>query len=226
MCGRFTNMGRHGRAVILFKKMGLLPPSMLPRYNIAPTQNVPVVLREFGESPDSRDLRWGLIPFWARDKSVGVRAINARAETVDEKNTFREAFKSRRCLVPADGFYEWKRDAATKTKTPYYFTAANGDDPLVFAGLWERWERGAERIESFTIVTTTANRLMEPIHDRMPVILREDDWADWIDPGTKDTRHLKSLLRPAGDDVLQCWEVGPYVNNVRHEGEKCIEKAS
>jgi putative SOS response-associated peptidase YedK len=196
----------------------IVPSPVLPRYNIAPTQKAPVVLVGRDGRPMMDELRWGLIPYWDKDASVGVRAINARAETIAEKPTFRDAFRKRRCLVPASGFYEWKRDG--KTKTPYYFTSWG--EPVVFAGLWERWSGGADVIHSFTIITIEANSLIAPIHDRMPVILKRDDWRAWLDPNFQDRSHLQSLLRPADEDLLESWEVGAYVNNVRHEGEECI----
>jgi putative SOS response-associated peptidase YedK len=120
--------------------------------------------------------------------------------------------------VPATGFYEWKRDG--KAKTPYYFTSRR--EPIVFAGLWDQWSGGAEIIRSFTIITTGANGLMSPIHDRMPVILQRGDWRAWLDPNHQDCPRLQSLLRPADEGLLESWEVGAYVNNVRHEGEECI----
>ena len=122
--------------------------------------------------------------------------------------------------MPASGFYEWRREG--KFKTPYYFTFRKG--PIVFAGLWERWTDGAEVIHSFIIITTEANEVMAPIHDRMPVILQRDVWRSWLNPNHQDLSHLQSLLRPAAEDVLECREVGSYVNNVRHEGEECIAR--
>ena len=175
MCGRFALQSIPKQVLDEFI---IIPPPVLPRYNIAPTQKAPVVLVGHDGQPVMDELRWGLIPSWAKDVSAGVRAINARAETIAEKPTFRDAFRKRRCLVPASGFYEWRRDG--KTKTPYYFTSRK--DPIVFAGLWEQWTDGAETIHSFTIITTEANGLMAPIHDRMPVILQRGDWWTWLDP--------------------------------------------
>lgn len=227
MCGRFSqNLGRHKRAIIFFRnivKRDLIHPG---RYNIAPTQYVPIVAQEDGAEPDVRELYWGLIPFWAKDMSIGVRSINARGESVDEKPTFRDAFKKRRCLVPASGFYEWKQGPDKKTKTPYYFTGSEEEEPLVFAGLWERWDKAGEEVQSFTIITTEANGLMAPIHNRMPVILQPDQWEAWLDPENKDRNSLKAMLQPAAEGLLKYWEVGPYVNNPRHEGEQCIEKVA
>lgn len=215
MCGRFALQSVPKQ---ILDEFVIIPPPILPRYNIAPTQKAPVVFTGGNGKPIMDELRWGLIPSWAKDVSTSVRAINARAETIAEKPTFRDAFKKRRCLVPATGFYEWKREG--KTKTPYYFTSRSR--ALVFAGLWERWTDGDVSILSFTIITTEANSLMAPIHNRMPVILKHDDWRAWLDPMEYDRAHLQSLLLPADDEALECWEVGPYVNNARHEGEQCI----
>lgn len=226
MCGRFSQfLGLPQRAVIHFRKLGLGQFVFPPRFNIAPTQHVPVILRESGFAPRMEKLYWGLVPYWARDMSIGVRSINARAETVDEKPTFRNAFKSRRCLVPASGFYEWQKGADRKGKIPHYFTVREEDEPLAFAGLWERWSKTGEEILSFTIVTTEANAFMRPVHDRMPVILRPEDWEEWLDPDAADHSRLRGLLRPAPEDLLHSWEVGVHVNNARNEGEKCIERA-
>lgn len=219
-------MGRHRRTEILFRKFKLEFPASSPRYNIAPTEYVPVVYQEDDAKPATGEFYWGLIPFWSRDMDIGAHTINARAETIDEKPAFRHAFKSRRCLIPASGFYEWKAGPDKKTKTPYYFTSKDDDEPLVFAGLWERWDKAGHEILSFTIITTEANCLMEPIHNRMPAILHPDDWSEWLDPGIEDHAHLLTFLRPAPDDMLQYWEVSSYVNSPKHEGEECIRKAS
>lgn len=227
VCGRFTQIiARRRQAEALLRILGLSALTGPPRYNIAPTQRVPVVTHERGTQPTFRELQWGLVPAWAKDAAMGARLINARAETIREKPSFREAFKRRRCLVPASGFYEWKRNPSAKKGTPYYFTGADEDAPLAFAGLWEAWEGGGESLHSFTIVTTGANRLMAPVHDRMPVILPPGVWAAWLDPLNRDADGLAALLAPAPEDVLQCWEVSPYVNNVRNEGERCVERVA
>lgn len=221
MCGRFACFEM---PVALLLEFDLFPPRFIPRYNIAPTQHSLVVYQEFDESPVIQGMLWGLVPFWAKDTTNAVRAINARSETVESRQTYREAFKIRRCLVPVTGFYEWRANPDGKTKTPYYFTAAS-EGGLVLAGLWERWRGEHGEIRSFAILTTAANATVSPIHDRMPVILRQGDWAAWIDPENKDRAHLKSLLAPAPDDALRFWGVSPYVNNPKNEGEKCIDRA-
>ncbi|MCC8191125.1 MAG: SOS response-associated peptidase [Planctomycetes bacterium] len=223
MCGRFSqNLGRHHRAILLFRRLPVSErTSLVPRFNVAPTQSVPVVLQEPGKAPTFQDLHWGLIPSWSADRSIGVRCINARCETVAVKPAFREAYRFRRCLVPASGFYEWKT-GPDKSKTPYYFTPADPDYPLAFAGVWERWQDGDEEVRSFAIVTTDANAVTAPFHDRMPVIVAPEDWEVWLDPAITDRSRLDLLLRPAPDDLLHFWEVSPYVNTPRNEGEECI----
>jgi putative SOS response-associated peptidase YedK len=165
------------------------------RYNLAPTQLAPVVRR--GPEEDERRLdvmRWGLVPSWADDPKIGSRMINARSETVATRPAFREAFVRRRCLVPADGFFEWQK--VGDAKQPYFIHAAD-ESPLVFAGLWERWRREEETVESFTILTTEANASMRSLHDRMPAILSPAAWPAWLDTGQSDASTLGSMLAPA-----------------------------
>jgi putative SOS response-associated peptidase YedK len=192
-----------------------------PRYNIAPSQNHPVVII----NQDQRELtmmRWGLIPPWAKDISIGYRMINARAETVAEKASFKKPFKDKRCLVLADGFYEWKK-TDKKNKIPYYFMLKS-KQPFAFAGLWEQWKNPeGEKILSFTIITTKANELMEPIHDRMPVILKENVETQWLDPENKDTDKLLSLLQPYPGGLMLAYRVSPIVNAPKNDTPECIE---
>lgn len=194
MCGRFVLM-TPGKS--LAERFGLEEiPDLQPHYNIAPTQMV-VVIRLDRDTLQRRlvQMKWGLIPFWAKDASIGNRLINARGESAAEKPAFRAAFKTRRCLVPTDGFYEWKKQEGTR-KQPYLVRNADGS-PFAFAGLWERWTGPeGEIIESCTILTTDANDLTRPIHDRMPVILHPKDYDLWLDPEVKDPALLKPLLRP------------------------------
>jgi putative SOS response-associated peptidase YedK len=227
MCGRFvlTTPAEALRRIFGFIEQ----PNLAPRYNIAPTQDVPVV-RQRKEPAGQRTLqmlRWGLVPSWAESLAGGAKMINARAETVTEKPAFRHAFERRRCLVPADGFYEWR--PGDPAKQPYLITTRDGA-PLAFAGLWERWSPpepkdgllpppGAERrpaIDSFTIVTTTANAALAPLHHRMPVILAPADYGRWLDPASEPTT-LVELLKPAPDDLLRHFAVDRRVNNVRHD---------
>ena len=197
-------------------------PELGPCYNIAPTQIVAVV--RFDAENARRGLRlakWGLIPFWAKDTSIGSRLINARAETAADKPAFRAAFKYRRCLVPADGFYEWKR--LDKKRQPYFFGSAD-DKPLAFAGLWERWEGpDGEVIESCTILTTDANELLQPIHDRMPVILKAEDYDLWLDPAVQQPKVLQPLLKPYPSEEMSGHPVTSKVNKAAYESPDCIK---
>ncbi len=219
MCGRFTLTATPEALAALFD----LPdaPALPPRYNIAPTQPVAVV--RTAPHDGRRELalvRWGLIPSWAKDPSIGSRLINARAETVAEKPSFRSAFKRRRCLVPASGFYEWRAEGGRKQ--PYYIYAADGA-PLAIAGLWEHWE-GPEGdvVESCTLLTTEANDLVRPIHDRMPVFLPPAAFADWLDPDIDQPGPLLALLAPYPAAAMAAHAVSPLVNAVRNDGPACV----
>jgi len=189
-----------------------------PRYNVAPSQDIPAIRID----PQSRErqaclLQWGLIPSWARDKKIGYRMINARAETVAEKPAFRAAFKRRRCLLPASGFYEWQR---TNGKQPYNIRRADGR-PLFFAGLWEHWEGEEGNIESCTIIVTEANEAMTRVHDRMPVILDEDRIDPWLDAAETDKARFAELLQPYGGE-LEIYPVSRAVNSPRNDGPDLI----
>lgn len=222
MCGRFV---RKEEKIFLESRFncdaagGVLPP---PEYNIAPSQDCPVVTVEC----DRRVLglmRWGLVPAWSGDAKLGYRMINARAETVAEKQSFKTLLKKSRCLVPASGFYEWKK-LAGGARTPY-FIRLKGGGTFAFAGLWTVWHAGREdELRSFTIITTSANELMSPIHDRMPVILSEKDEARWLDPELGKPENILPLLVPYPSCDMECWEVSPYVNSYKNRGEECIRK--
>ncbi len=223
MCGRFTLFASPDEVATLFD----LPeePILAPRYNVAPTQPVGLVrLNAHSHEREWALTHWGLIPSWSKDPSIGARMINARSETVAEKPAFRAAFKRRRCLVPVSGFYEWQKMA--KGKQPYYIAAPDGA-LLAIAGLWEYWE-GADgsALESCTLLTTTANDVMSPLHDRMPVFIAPEDFNEWLGDGKEEgSRYLDSLqhlLRPAPEDLLTTYPVSPYVSNARNEGESCI----
>lgn len=183
---------------------------MLPRYNIAPTQRVPVVrpVLDLG-CPEVVGMRWGLVPGWIRDIEDSTLLINAPAETVATKPTFRWAYRSRRCLIPASGFYEWRKRG--KAKEPYYFRRIDGQ-PFCFAGLWERWEKGGVVVESCTLLTTEANAVVAPIHDRMPVMLHQADWDRWMMAPTANG--LEGLLVPFPAEEMAAHPVSPQVNNV------------
>jgi putative SOS response-associated peptidase YedK len=221
MCGRYTQLRPWSELVNLYRITAPDSPINLPpRYNIAPTQSVPIVRR--GEGPRVRELalvRWGLLPFWAKDADAGYKMINARAETVSDKPAFRAAFRDRRCLIAADGFYEWRSDG--RRKQPYYISLPE-DRPFAFAGLWERWQQPQrDPIESCAIIVCEANASLRPIHDRMPVILEPHDFDAWLDPKT-ETAAKKALLRPFAGP-LRIMPVGLHVNNVRNDDPACLE---
>ncbi len=167
-------------------------------------------------------MHWGLIPSWADDPSIGNRMINARAETVASKPSFRSAFKQRRCLILADGFYEWQK--LGKAKQPYYFTLRDGGI-FAFAGLWEHWKRDSVTIDSATIITTTANDVLRPIHERMPVMLSAEGCERWLDPKLSAAADLQPLLQPYPADEMQATPVGTWVNSPSHEGARCVQAA-
>jgi putative SOS response-associated peptidase YedK len=224
MCGRFQASSSPAELARWFKTTGAVP-NVRQRYNAAPTQDLPVVLRD-PESAERRleALRWGLIPFWAKDAKIAYSTINAMAETVAIKPAFRDALKSRRCLVPADGFYEWHKIDA-KTKQPYRFVMADGS-PMAFAGLWERWRDPAngETVRSFTIVTTAPNALCAPIHNRMPVILDPADFPAWLGETTATPGELQALLRPYPAERMEAHMIGPRIGNVKNDDAALIER--
>jgi putative SOS response-associated peptidase YedK len=219
MCGRFAQRTDPKKLAKTFKVMDA--PNAEPRYNIAPTQEILGV----SESADGRELKffkWGLIPSWAKDKSIGARLINARSETVTEKPAFREAFKRRRCLIPADGFYEWQRTGGKKQ--PYFFRMRD-ESPFGFAGLWERWENGGgHAIESCTILTTEANDVLRPVHDRMPVIVHQEEYSLWLEGDTREQELLRELMRPFPAEEMVGYPVSPLVNSPRNKGSELIEE--
>jgi putative SOS response-associated peptidase YedK len=217
MCGRFLLM-TSGRDIAEHFDLADTP-ELFPRYNIAPTQPV-LAVRAAGAGREGALLRWGLVPSWARDTKQAP--INARAETAADKPTFRHAMRKRRCLIPADGFYEWL--ALEGRKQPYCFRQVDGR-PFAFAGLWERWEGPEGPVESCAILTTEANELVRPVHDRMPVILPERHWATWLDAGLQGAGELVPLLRPYPADAMRAYPVGPLVNNPRNDGPECLAPA-
>ena len=218
MCGRFSQFHSWEEVHAYLNIFGA-PRNLPARYNIAPTQDAAVV-RHGAEGRALDFLRWGLVPSWAKDNSMAARMINARAETVAEKPSFRGAFRKRRCLVPADGFYEWR--GAKGAKKPYRILNADGK-MFAFAGLWERWEKsGGKPLESFTIITTEANGKLAPLHARMPVILDPADFERWLSPDLAANEAL-DLLRPAPDSAVDFHAVSTHVNNARNDDPSCIE---
>ena len=219
MCGRFT---LKTPVEVLADFFGLEEmPDLTPRYNIAPTQPVVTVLVLTGDR-QFRLMRWGLVPSWAKDLAIGNRMINARAETIAQKPSFRLAFAKRRCLIMADGFYEWPKKGADKT--PYYITRQDGG-PMAFAGLWERWDppAGGEPVESCTIITTEANELIAPFHHRMPVILDPEHFDVWLDPGLDDPQALMALLQPYPAGEMTAHMVSTEVNRPSNDSPICIK---
>ncbi len=218
MCGRFALRTPVKTLAKEFKVTEA--PSVEARYNIAPTQNILAVQ----ETPDGRvmkSLKWGLVPSWAKDASMGARFINARSETVSEKPAFREAFKQRRCLIPADGFYEWQRTA--NGKQPFFFQIRDGR-PFAFAGLWDRWEGEDGMIQSCTILTTEANEVLKPVHDRMPVILHPDTYDLWLHVDARKQELIKELLLPFPAEEMTSYPVSTTVNSARHQGAELVER--
>jgi putative SOS response-associated peptidase YedK len=221
MCGRFT---LRAPASVVAEQFSIFEiPSWKARYNIAPSQPVAAV-RSADIAAATRELawlRWGLIPGWASDPSIGNRLINARAETVADKPAFRTAFRRRRCLIVADGFYEWQR--VGKGRQPHLIGMRNGH-PFAFAGLWETWEGPQHSsIESCTILTTTANDLVRPIHDRMPVILAPAEYDCWLDPAVSAAEKLSPLLRPYPSEPMASYRVSPWVNSPANDDPRCAE---
>ncbi len=217
MCGRFTLRSSPN---VIAEVFGLAePPHLSPHFNIAPSQPVAAV-RQQDHQRVFVLLRWGLIPSWADDPSIGSRLANARSETAATKPSFRRAFRSRRCLIVADGFYEWQKTDAKKQ--PCYIRLKN-DRPFGLAGLWERWHKQEEPIESCTILTTDANELMKPIHERMPVIIPPDQFDLWLDPSVKDEKALSGLLKPFDSTEMMAYPISTRVNNPKIDVAACIE---
>jgi putative SOS response-associated peptidase YedK len=222
MCGRYAIYGpvsRKNRETLRFLDREL---TFGPVYNAAPTLELPVYRVSPRRGPELKLLRWGLVPFWAKNAGIGAKMINARADTVAEKPAFREAFGRRHCVVPMSGFYEWRKAGAGKT--PYYVHLLNAE-LFGVAGLHEFWpgKDGAAPIESFTIITTDANELMRPLHDRMPAILHEADYEAWLKPQDRTRAELASLLAPYPAEEMRAYPVSPLVNSARNEGPELIE---
>jgi putative SOS response-associated peptidase YedK len=222
MCGRYVSVASRADLAELFDAEPV-GEELRSRWNVAPTQTVYTVTSN--REGDQRRLdayRWGLVPSWAKDPSIGSRLINARAETLAGKPSFRAALKQRRALIPADGFYEWQKREGRARKTPFYFHRPD-DQPFAFAGLWEAWRDAEDRwLRSCTIITTDANEVMAPVHDRMPVVLDPTSWQEWLAPQPLDPGRLAELLAPPPDDLLTAHEVSTAVNNVRTDGAELI----
>lgn len=219
MCGRFSQT-QSGEAIAEAFQLSTIP-QLKPRYNIAPTQPVSVITQlQRRQERVHHQKRWGLIPGWAKDSSSGNRLINARAETVATKPTFRRAFQRRRCLVVADGFYEWQRSAQNGTKQPFLIQLASKQS-FAFAGIWERWQEPDthELIFSCTILTTQPNALMVPIHNRMPVILRPETYDAWLDPSFYNPGMLEAMLQPYDSAAMITIPIGTAINNPQNDSD-------
>ncbi|MEI6173496.1 MAG: SOS response-associated peptidase [Bacteroidota bacterium] len=217
MCGRFSFVAEDA---MILERFGIRVRTAIykARYNCAPTQNLAVITND---APDTLQFfRWGLIPSWARDASIGNKMINARAETLTEKPSFKNAFRNRRCLVPASGFFEWRRD---RERTPFNISLKSRE-PFCFAGLWDKWVTGdGEILHTFTIITTPPNTLMEQIHDRMPAILQRPDEQRWITP--QDDFTLCGLIKPYPSELMEAWPVSKLVNSPGNDTSQTLEPA-
>lgn len=221
MCGRFSLIAD---AEQLLRYYDLVNPERFAgaRFNIAPTQEVAAVIAVDGEH-HLEYFRWGLIPSWARDRKIGYSTINARVETVADKPAFRHAFRRHRCIIPADGFYEWQGE--TGHKKPWRIEPEEKRALFSFAGLWELWEGEGEVIRSCTIIVGEANEALQPIHERMPLLLPRKSWSDWLDPDT-DRQSLESILKAPASPPLRLYRVGMHVNNPRNDDPECLAPVS
>lgn len=223
MCGRFTLTATFEQLIDRFDvESFLIQENYLPNYNIAPSQSVLAVINN-GRMNKMGYLRWGLIPPWAKDMSIGYKMINARSETLTEKPSYRNSYKKKRCLVLADSFYEWKR-LDHKTKTPMRIKLKSVD-LFAMAGLWEHWKSPeGKSIYSCSVITTTPNKLVKDIHDRMPVILKKEDEKIWLDPDITDPNFLNNLLKPFDENLMEAYEVSSLVNSPRNNSIELIQK--
>jgi putative SOS response-associated peptidase YedK len=196
--------------------------NILPRYNIAPGQNIPALLNQ-GKRTISFP-KWGLVPYWAKSDAMGNKLINARSETAHEKPSFRTSFANNRCIIFSNGFYEWKKISGTSRKAPYFIKMKSGM-PFVFAGLWDNWQSAdGKALTTAAILTIDPNKLISTIHDSMPVILNENNIDSWLDPGSSNER-LKSCMQPYPDDEMEAYQVSAYVNSPNNDSELCTEKS-
>jgi putative SOS response-associated peptidase YedK len=219
MCGRFVQYSDPELYASRFDAVTHVDAT--PRYNLAPTQTVLAARKAEADARELVPLRWGLVPAWSTGPDSRYSMINARAETVDSKPAYRNVFKHRRCLIPTEGFYEWKKEG--RAKTPFLIRRKDGE-PFGMAGLWERWHgKEGETIESCTIIVTDANTLVRELHDRMPVILAPEDYASWLDPENKDAEGLRALLRPPDLAPWMRVQVSRKVNSLRNDSPELIE---
>lgn len=229
MCGRYVQVSSPELLAERFDVDEVVlaePPAA--SYNVAPRQQVLTVVQRAPERRVLEQMRWGLVPSWAKDPKIGDRLINARAESLAEKPAFKRAFRRHRCILPADGFYEWQVVPGRKQKQPMFVHGRDGE-PLAFAGLWEAWRDASDPdapwICSCVIVTTRANAVMAPVHDRMPVVLAASEWETWLDPTNEDVDGLRELLVPPPDATIEMWPVATLVNSTRNDGPELVERA-
>jgi putative SOS response-associated peptidase YedK len=217
MCGRFSSTSQLQFLLEQFRAEPLGVEGHQPSWNVAPASDILVVTASEDGARQLRELRWGLVPRWAKDRSGANRMINLRAETVREKKGWKSTLARKRCIIPIDGFYEWQDQGKGQRKQPFYITSRDFS-PLALAGLWATWRdpESGEELFTCTILTTSANDLMESVHHRMPVILAPEDWDAWLDPNNTDTDELAKLLVPAPEEMLTLWPVDPAVGNVRN----------
>ncbi|HEX8195908.1 MAG TPA: SOS response-associated peptidase [Pyrinomonadaceae bacterium] len=225
MCGRFSLGATDAEILAEFKAAREQAEEHQKRFNIAPSQIIAAV-RQIESERILSSLKWGLIPGWAKSADIGNKMINARAETISEKPSYKNAFRSRRCLIPTSGFYEWQKTGDKGAKQPFYFYLKD-KSVFGFAGLWESWtdKETGEEIESCTIITTEANEVLKPVHDRMPVIIKPEDYELWVDEKVKDTEKLEKLLAPYPADEMSAHPVSRQVNSPSFDDEELIKRA-
>jgi putative SOS response-associated peptidase YedK len=227
VCGRYVEVSSPALLAERFQVTEVRWTELEPSYNVAPRADVPVVAERHGERVLDV-VRWGLVPFWAKDPKIGDRMINARAESLLTSNAFKRPFERKRCIVPADGFYEWQKLEGKRTKQPWFIRRRDGE-PLAFAGLWESWHDpnaadDAPPLRTCVIITTEPNELLAPIHDRMPVVLPESEWDTWLDVENHDVGALRKLLVPLPARELEAWEVSTLVNKADNNGPELLDR--
>jgi putative SOS response-associated peptidase YedK len=218
MCGRFSLATDISVLQEQFNFKWSNEITINPRFNVAPSQQI-LTIGSDGEKRIGTMMKWGLVPYWSNDTKIGYKMINARAEGIDEKPSFKTPFKRKRCLILSDGFYEWKKEE--KKKQPFRFMMKD-DRPFAFAGLWDQWDKDGELLYSCTIITTTPNEMTQEVHNRMPVILEEDAYDLWIDAKMNDTEYLKSLLIPFPAEKMKSYPVSTLVNSPKNNVEECL----
>lgn len=222
MCGRFALSAKTSDIEKLIPGLKKTDNDLMPRYNIAPSQDIAVILNT--EPDELNFIRWGLIPFWAKEKSIGNKMINARSESITEKPSFKNSFRRRRCIIPATGFYEWQNIPGEKKKQPYFVKMKSGGG-FAFAGLWDEWkDPGNGKIRSAAIITTPANELMEPIHNRMPAILPREFIQTWLSDIPNGEKELLEALNPYPSDEMEAYKISTMINIPENEGKELIEK--